>query len=117
MSEGRSILKFKAHLDLATLTLYSPLYLLVVFGLFFIQGGFSLLVGYLLLLTIASFRAERSTEIQSTIPSLRFALLVPAYNEERLLPGLLNSLRRLDYPDDLYEIHVVADNCTDQTAL
>jgi cellulose synthase/poly-beta-1,6-N-acetylglucosamine synthase-like glycosyltransferase len=46
----------------------------------------------------------------------RFVIVVPAHNEERHLPTLLDSLRQLDYPPDLYEVWVVADNCTDNTA-
>lgn len=45
-----------------------------------------------------------------------FAILVPAHNEEVLLPGLLESLAALEYPKDNYAVYVVADNCTDTTA-
>src|SRR5437016_4801601 len=47
---------------------------------------------------------------------IRFAILIPAHNEETVLGGLLESLRKLDYPRDSYSVHVVADNCTDTTA-
>lgn len=46
----------------------------------------------------------------------RFAVLIPAHNEEVLLPRLLQSLLSLEYPADLYDVHIVADNCTDETA-
>jgi 1,2-diacylglycerol 3-beta-glucosyltransferase len=83
-----------------------------------IQVWLAVLVGYLILLTLASFRAERRTPIlQSGKPNQQFAILIPAHNEERLLPGLLKSLNSLDYPRLLYAVYVVADNCTDQTAL
>ncbi len=49
-------------------------------------------------------------------PAIRFLILVPAHNEETLLPATLQSLFRLDYPRDLYAVHVVADNCDDHTA-
>src|ERR1700692_2797836 len=49
-------------------------------------------------------------------PQHRFAVLVPAHNEELLLPRLLQSLAALEYPRSLYDVHVVADNCTDGTA-
>jgi 1,2-diacylglycerol 3-beta-glucosyltransferase len=73
------------------------------------------LAGYLLLLTGAALRAPRTTPLPAE-PRHRFRLLVPAHNEARLLPNLLDSLRALDYPDDCYEVHVVADNCSDETA-
>jgi 1,2-diacylglycerol 3-beta-glucosyltransferase len=77
-----------------------------------------LLVAYLLLLTAAAFvgaRRARQTR-PSTNPRTRFLILVPAHNEEKLLPALLENLRALDYPEKRYQVHVVADNCTDRTA-
>jgi len=46
----------------------------------------------------------------------RFALLVAAYNEEGVIGLAVESLARLDYPRDRFEIFVVADHCTDATA-
>jgi cellulose synthase/poly-beta-1,6-N-acetylglucosamine synthase-like glycosyltransferase len=46
----------------------------------------------------------------------RFAVLVPAHDEEAVLGRLLANLLALDYPRDLVRICVVADNCTDRTA-
>jgi cellulose synthase/poly-beta-1,6-N-acetylglucosamine synthase-like glycosyltransferase len=43
-------------------------------------------------------------------------ILVPAHNEELLIASTVASMRGLDYPEDLFRIHVVADNCTDATA-
>lgn len=47
----------------------------------------------------------------------RFAILVPAHNEEAGIGRTLQSLQSLDYPKDQFEIIVVADNCSDRTAL
>ena len=46
----------------------------------------------------------------------RFMLIVPAHNEEAVVGNLIESLKKLDYPKDLYDIYVIADNCTDSTA-
>ncbi|MCD7928096.1 MAG: glycosyltransferase [Oscillospiraceae bacterium] len=46
----------------------------------------------------------------------RFAMLIPARNEEAVLPGLLQSLKEQDYPAHLIQVYVIADNCTDGTA-
>ena len=81
------------------------------------QGLFAFLIGYLLLLTAAAWRAARKTQPRSVDPTNRFVILVPAHNEEQLLPELLANLRQLDYPQSLYAVHVVADNCTDKTAV
>ncbi|MCB9420711.1 MAG: glycosyltransferase family 2 protein [Ardenticatenaceae bacterium] len=82
----------------------------------FIQVLLVALVGYLMLLTAVSWRAPRHTKQRESKPTNRFLILVPAHNEERLLPTLLANLYQVDYPKDLYAVHVVADNCTDNTA-
>ena len=80
------------------------------------EVGLALMIDYLLLLTAAAMFAQRRTPLRDGEPSSRFVIMVPAHNEERLLPQLLESLRQLDYPCALYTVHVVADNCSDRTA-
>lgn len=46
----------------------------------------------------------------------RFAILIAARNEERVLPQLLKSIQAQDYPAALLTTYVIADNCADQTA-
>lgn len=46
----------------------------------------------------------------------RYAILIAARNEEAVLPHLLESIHRQDYPSHLLSVYVVADNCTDNTA-
>lgn len=46
----------------------------------------------------------------------RYAVIIPARNERSMLPGLIGSLRKQNYPQELIDIYVVADNCTDDTA-
>lgn len=46
----------------------------------------------------------------------RFAVLIPARNEEAVICGLIDSIHSQDYPTDLIDIYVIADNCTDSTA-
>ena len=75
------------------------------------------LVGYLLVLTVSAWRAARRQMPEPGQHAKRFAVLIPAHNEERLLPDLLQNLAQLDYPHELFTVHVVADNCTDQTAV
>lgn len=50
-------------------------------------------------------------------PRLRFLLLMPAHDEAGVVGEVLNNLRQtLQWPEALYEIVVVADNCSDATA-
>jgi cellulose synthase/poly-beta-1,6-N-acetylglucosamine synthase-like glycosyltransferase len=46
----------------------------------------------------------------------RFAVVIPAHDEELLIGELIASLRAVEYPGDHLEIWVIADNCSDQTA-
>ncbi len=46
----------------------------------------------------------------------RFAVLVCAHNEGPVIGKLLQSLEDQDYAADLYQVFVLADHCTDQTA-
>lgn len=46
----------------------------------------------------------------------RFMAIIPAHNEEAVVANLVESLKNQDYPKDLYDIYVIADNCTDETA-
>jgi cellulose synthase/poly-beta-1,6-N-acetylglucosamine synthase-like glycosyltransferase len=68
------------------------------------------------LAVVGLWPARRPSSPQSVSAWPRFAVVVPAQNEERDLPALLDSLRRLDFPPDFYQVWVVADNCTDNTA-
>ena len=70
---------------------------------------------YLFILTIVGVFYRPKT-LSGVRPKTRFAILVPAHDEEILLPKLLDNLKAVDYPKDRYEIFVVADNCTDSTA-
>ncbi|WP_067932054.1 glycosyltransferase family 2 protein [Alicyclobacillus kakegawensis] len=48
-------------------------------------------------------------------PQKRFAVIIPAHNEERVIGPLVDSLMDQDYPRRLVDIHVIADHCTDHT--
>ena len=46
----------------------------------------------------------------------KFMMILPAHNEATVIGNLVESLQSLDYPKELYDIYVIADNCTDNTA-
>jgi cellulose synthase/poly-beta-1,6-N-acetylglucosamine synthase-like glycosyltransferase len=68
---------------------------------------------YLVVLAIASF--GRRT-VEAAPPRSRIAVLVPAHDEEVLVGRCVTSLRQQSYPPDLFDIVVIADNCSDDTA-
>jgi len=68
-------------------------------------------------LLISIFGIWRKKDIGEVKPEKSFALVVAAHNEEVVIDGIIESLKKLDYPKALYDIFVIADNCTDKTAL
>ena len=46
----------------------------------------------------------------------RFGIVIPARNESAVIADLIKCILKSDYPRDLFDIYVVADNCTDNTA-
>lgn len=46
----------------------------------------------------------------------RFMAIIPAHNEESVIANLIDSLKKQNYPEELIDIYVIADNCTDKTA-
>ena len=46
----------------------------------------------------------------------RFLAIIPAHNEDAVVANLVESLKKQNYPKELYDIYVIADNCTDKTA-
>lgn len=47
----------------------------------------------------------------------KYAVLIPARNEEKVIGQLIESIKNQDYPAELVDVYVLADNCTDATAL
>lgn len=47
----------------------------------------------------------------------RFAILIPAHNEATVIEAALANITGIDYPSGLFTPIVIADNCTDETAM
>jgi cellulose synthase/poly-beta-1,6-N-acetylglucosamine synthase-like glycosyltransferase len=73
------------------------------------------LVGYQVLLGLAAFKIRQKTEF-TEVKNARFAIVIPAHNEEKMISKTIYSINGIIYPQSLYEIFVIADNCTDRTA-
>lgn len=81
-----------------------------------IQIFLTFTAAYLLLLTAAAWLASRNKDSPYGREPINFLIIIPAHNEEYLLHDLLNNLATIDYPSELFSVHVVADNCTDKSA-
>ena len=69
---------------------------------------------YLLFLAIVSFIPEKAASIK--LRDVRFAIVIPAQNEAAVIRGTLDSITRLDYSKEAFDVYVIADNCDDDTA-
>lgn len=85
----------------------------IIFSTFFIV--LAPLLGYQFFLSLVSLFANKKTEFTSE-QSRNFAFIVPAHNEEKIISKTIYSLSGLIYPKKNYDVFVIADNCTDQTA-
>ena len=65
---------------------------------------------------IAVFGMWHRKERNLADPASKFAIVIPAHNESAVLSDLLENLKLLKYPKELYDVYVIADNCTDNTA-
>ena len=66
-------------------------------------------------LIVALFALRRPKPFEVCAPRTRFACLIAARNEEAVIGALVESLRAQAYPDELYDIFVIPNNCTDNT--
>lgn len=67
-------------------------------------------------LIIGLFGFGKATKVREKIPQKRFAILIPAHNEEQVIGPLLDNLKQLDYPKHVYDVILIADNSNDKTA-
>ncbi|MDR0461722.1 MAG: glycosyltransferase family 2 protein [Christensenellaceae bacterium] len=61
----------------------------------------------------------RPKKFKPTINKYKYAILIPARNEEKVIGQLIDSINKQDYIKDdkgLITVFVVADNCSDKTA-
>ena len=86
-------------------------------------ANINFIVGFLLFLcysyqifyTIVPF-AIKQRQRKAPEKSNKFAILIAARNEEKVIGNLLASISNQDYNQELLEVVVIADNCTDNTA-
>ncbi len=90
----------------------SSVLLLIVGILYSYQMGYIVLV----LLHDLSSRVRRNKEPEVEIVPHRFAALISARNEAAVIGQLLDTINGQNYPEDMRQAIVIADNCTDNTA-
>lgn len=70
---------------------------------------FFLQLFYMLLFFIPKKKFKKTDKIN------RIAVVIPAHNEEDVIYDTVKLLERQKYPRDMFDVYVIADNCTDKT--
>ena len=92
---------------------------MILYGLFLsVVGviGTLLFLDFLYQCAIALSYVRKANPLPRADARLRFAVLVPAHNEESVIVPLLESLKAQTHPSDLTDIYVSCDDCADATA-
>lgn len=74
----------------------------IVLAVLYVYRTFYLLVGL-----FAKSRKYKHTDIKE-----RYCYILSARNEEKVIGNLIDSIREQDYPQELIDIYVIADNCS-----
>ena len=109
------IVKIQKGRDMGMLEIRDALttinFLLVIFmTIFFAYQTVFIAVGFIA-------KRVKKKEDDKNVPFGRYAAITSARNEEAVIAQLITSLKAQDYPSDLLDIYVIADNCTDKTAI
>lgn len=74
--------------------------------------------GYYLITSIGIFKKRKKVTTNNNDDKKNFfAVIIAARNEENVIGNLINSLKKQSYPSKYFDIYVIANNCTDNTAL
>ena len=83
---------------------------------FAISAIFVLMYFHQVIYLIVSVFVHVKVKPNKEVTQHKIGIVIAARNETQVLPNLIKSIRANDYPQELVNIFVVADNCTDETA-
>lgn len=87
---------------------------MIVFNLI-VSAVFSLCYAYQLVYVVVGLFSKPKKYIART--NHRYGVVISARNEQDVIGNLIQSIKAQNYPSELVDIFVIADNCTDNTAL
>lgn len=74
-----------------------------------------IIAGYFFVISVFGWR-KRTGKYNYSGPRNSYAIIIAAHNEQSVIQNTIKSIKELEYPEELYEIFVIADNCRDDTA-
>ena len=90
------------------LTYLNIITILGIFGLLFVYW-------YRILYILYAFTKEEP--LPPTDKKFRYAILIAARNESKVIRALLNSIKQQDYPAELLDVYVIGDGSVLRTAI
>lgn len=81
----------------------------IIFSITFVYGMYFAITG------LFGFKNYHKSLFGKHRPKHKFGIVIATRNEEKVIPALIDSLKKQSYPADLYEIFVIPNNCTDHT--
>ena len=82
----------------------------IIFGIAFV-----LCYAYQIVFIVISL-IKKPRKYKDTDERFKYAVLIAARNEENVIDQLIESVKAQDYPGELIDVYVIADNYTDSTA-
>lgn len=79
--------------------------------------AFLFYAGYYLITSIGIFKKRKKVTNNNDDKKNFFAVIVAARNEENVIGKLIDSLKKQSYPSEYFDIYVIVNNCTDNTAI
>lgn len=73
-------------------------------------------LAYLLILAMGALRSASLYDASRRSPSTRFRIVIPAHDEASVIKATVTRLLAMNYPTDLFSVHIIADHCSDETA-
>ena len=73
--------------------------------------------GYYLITSIGIFKKRKKVTNNNDDKKNFFAVIIAARNEENVIGKLIDSLKKQSYPSEYFDIYVIVNNCTDNTAI
>ncbi|MGB4439801.1 MAG: glycosyltransferase family 2 protein [Sedimentibacter sp.] len=89
---------------LSFINIFNFIILILFTGFYFYQGYY---------VVVSLFKKEK---VMVAMKNHKYAVVIAARNENAVIGQLINSIKKQNYPSELVDIYVVADNCTDSTA-
>ncbi|MDR0839430.1 MAG: glycosyltransferase [Oscillospiraceae bacterium] len=86
----------------------------IVSAISFVISIFLTIVGaYFVVIMLFAF--GRLKKYEEAEPATKFAVIIPARNEETVIAGIVGSLNAQEYPPELFDVYVAPNNCKDGT--